>query len=292
MIKDKHIPDLINKYSAYCPEGTTVIPGYISPNPGIYLLHVKFIPEKGEDLPEILILQGLAAVVENIRDLLFALTSHFIVHLLETREKKTSRVPAAAKFSVEEIARDIARGADMIFDDHQAYIMMGFSLGATSGAHSVTMIRNKPLRLIMIEPMATFDFPPLIRFLARYFFWLYYLIKPFLKLYMKKHRVDLKEDYELYVINCRILDSASPRKISAAVWAISSYNITKVLKAIDVPVVVIGASRDIFHSHNQAKMIAAGIRESVFIEMHNNKRTHSAEVSEWLLGHLRASSWK
>ena len=277
-------------YTGFCAPGTAITPGYLSLESGVSLLYINFIPEKNEGLPEILFLSGLAAVMENFRELLQALTSKFVVHFLETREKRSSHIFWGARFGVKEIAGDIALAADKIFSNGQPYLIIGFSLGATSGAEAIPAIKNKPLRLVMAEPSATFRFPPLIRFLASYFVFLYYPLKPLLKWYMRNYRINLREDYEMYLINCRILDSASPEKISATVREISSYNISLILPLVDVPVIVIGASKDTFHSHNEARQIAAGLKNALFVEMETNKRTHSAEVSEWLVNHLRNSS--
>lgn len=286
MIKDRHNPALINKYSAYCPEGTTIIPGMITLRNGVSLLWIRFMPSGAEGLPEILFLPGLASIIENFKEILKVLTRRFTVHYVETREKKSSVVPRGAGFGVGEIASDLSLVIKNIFPCDKRYMILGYSLGATSSAEAIPLLNNKPLKLILIEPNSRFNFPPVILFLARYFVFMYHPLRPFIKWYMKKYHINIEEDYEMYLINSRAIDAASPRKVAAAVRAISEYDISSVLPKIDVPVVIIGASKDIFHSHDQAKQIFSAIRDCTFVEMENNKRTHSQEVADWIMSNL------
>jgi homoserine acetyltransferase len=106
---------------------------------------------------------------------------------------------------------------------------------------------------------------------------------------MKKFHINAEGDYEMYEINARILDQADPRKLAATVIAVAKYEIWNDLKLVDMPVMVIGVSKDKFHSHDEASNIAAAIAGSSYIDIATNRRSHSAEaaslISEFCTAH-------
>lgn len=271
-------------YSKHCTEGTPFsVERILLPN-GIDLKSVTFTPaiQKGH-LPVIFV-PGMASVMENFSGTLIALTRDFVVHFIETREKASSILPEKTGFDVAGIASDIAGAVDHYNFDPGEYILLTYSLGATAAAESFnSIIRNKPRLLVMIEPSGTFRIPKIGIFIASYFVWTYRLIKPLIKLYIKKFLVNTKEDYYMNLISIHVIDAADPRKLGATILAISRYKIWSALEKIDVPTVVIGASRDTFHSLDEAMEISSHIKGSTYIDMVTNKRTHSDEVVDCII---------
>ena len=275
--------------SEFCAEGTTYEASYILLSNNIRLRKITFTPELQGQLPEILFLPGLASIIENFRDLMKALTKNFKVHYLESREKKSSIVPDGSSFAIPDHALDIAEAAYLLFGDHRKFIIIGFSFGASTAAEAMPLMKNKPVKLILTEPVATFRFPELILFLARYLVPFYRILKPVVKWRMRRGHINMAEDYEMYVINSRTIDNASPQKLSSVVLAIADYNMENDPPKIDVPTVIICASKDKFHSYDEALRIAAGIKGCTCVDMGTNKRTHGAELADWLVNHLETS---
>ena len=267
-------------FSKYCSPSSTISIELIDANSGVSLHVITFSPARKSDLPPVVLLPGLASVIENFQGTLIALTEKHTVYFLETREKGTSRISAKVGFTVPDLASDIPAVIEKLKLENDSYILAGYSLGASVIAVAISGIKPKPKAVVLIEPSATFQWPWWIPILARFAVPIYGLVKPFIKWYMKTFRINTKEDYEMYEINARILDQAEPRKLAATVIAVRQFKVWEYLKSIDIPCLVIGVSQDKFHSHDEASKVAEGIQGSTYIDLMNNKRSHSAEVAK------------
>jgi pimeloyl-ACP methyl ester carboxylesterase len=255
---------------------------------GIELNTVKFVPERESKYPPLVFFPGFASVIENFRGTMTALTEHFVVHYVETREKPTSLVPVSTDFNVVDIASDIAGAVERSEVSEGNYILLGYSLGATAAAESFnSSLRIKPSLLVLIEPSGEFRVPAFGLFVAKYLPWTFYLIKPLIKFYIKTFRVNTREDYEMYVIIRRIIDGADPKKLIPTLIGMAKYTIWEALKRIEVPVLVIGASHDTFHNLDDAKEISSLIKNAAYTDLVTNKRSHSPEVCDLLINYLK-----
>jgi hypothetical protein len=90
--------------------------------------------------------------------------------------------------------------------------------------------------------------------------------------------IDIKSDEEMYLINCRNLDTAEPVRLGLAVRQLSRYRMNGCLEQISVPALVVVTSKDPFHSHGGGKEIANLISGAQCLDMEDNKRTHSTEA--------------
>jgi pimeloyl-ACP methyl ester carboxylesterase len=274
-------------YRNHCAPGTRFENRRIFLDNGIELNSVKFIPEKDSKYPPVVFFPGFASVIENFRGTMIALTEHFVVQYVETREKPTSTVKKNTTFDVKDIASDISGAIEWSDIREGTYILLGYSLGATAAAESfVSVLKSKPLLLVMVEPSCEFRVPPFGLFVANYFPWTFYLIKPIIKFYIKTFRVNTKDDYEMYLIIRRIIDGADPKKLIPTLIGMARYSIWEALKKIEVPVLVIGASQDTFHNLDDAKEISSLIKSATYIDLVTNKRSHSPEVCDLLINYL------
>jgi len=265
-------------YSDFCHKGAAWLVEYTALPTGVELLTVIFTPPEPLDAPPVIFIPGLASVIENFRETVIELTRHHTVYYLETREKKSARITGKHRFTVEDVTSDIVHFAGMTFPAGAAYFMAGYSLGATAIAEAFPLLGNKPRMIVLIEPNSSFPFQGWLLFLARAARVIYYPLKPFLKWYMRRFRINLAEDYEMYRINCRILDSAEPARIGAAIRDLSPYRMNGCLREISSPALVVVASKDKFHSHDEGMEIAQQIKGAVYTDLVDNKRTHSAEM--------------
>jgi len=265
-------------YSDFCHAGATYEVNYYALPTGVELLTVIFTPPEPADAPPVIFVPGLASVIENFRETVIELTRHHTVYYIETREKKSALINKGHRFTVEEVTSDLVHFAGQTFPEGSRYVMAGYSLGATAIAEAFALLRNKPERIVLIEPNSSFPFQGWLLFLARAAGVIYYPVKPILKWYMRRFRINLAEDYEMYRINCRILDSAEPVRTGRAIRDLSKYRMTGCLGEISVPALVVVASKDRFHSHDEGTDIARQIRDAGYMDLVDNRRTHSAEM--------------
>lgn len=265
-------------FSEYCYYGTEYAAEYIALPTGVSLLIVTFTPQVTGNSKTIVFIPGLASVMDNFKETVIELTRHHKVIYIETREKKSARININHRFTVDEITADIIHFADQRFGTGASYVMAGYSLGATVIAEAYVRLKHKPDRIILIEPNSTFKFPGWLAMLARFSGIIYNPLKPFLKWYMRRFRINLKEDYEMYLINCRILDAAEPVRLGRTIRALRPYVMGDCLEAVSIPAMVVVASKDMFHSHGEGSDISERIRNCMKLDMEDNKQTHSAEM--------------
>jgi pimeloyl-ACP methyl ester carboxylesterase len=265
-------------YSDFCHAGASYEVKYSALPTGVELLTVKFTPPEPDDAPPVIFIPGLASVIENFRETVIELTRNHTVYYLETREKKSAVISSSHRFTVTEVASDLVHFVGQTFPGGSRYVMAGYSLGATAIAEAYPLLKNKPERIVLIEPNISFQFQGWLLFMARAASVTYYPVKPILKWYMRRFRINLAEDYEMYRINCRILDSAEPVRTGRAIRDLSTYRMTGCLREISVPALVVVASKDKFHSHDEGMKISRQITGSGYIDLIDNRRTHSAEM--------------
>lgn len=265
-------------YSYFCHSGASFEVKYSALPTGVELLTVRFTPPEPADVPPVIFIPGLASVIENFRETIIELTRSHTVYYIETREKKSAIISSNHRFTVAEVASDLVHFADQTFPVGSPYFMAGYSLGATAIAEAFPSLKNKPEKIILIEPNSSFPFQGWLLFLARAARWIYSPVKPLLKWYLRHFRINLAEDYEMYRINCRILDSAEPVRTGRAIRDLSAYRMSWCLQKISAPTLVVVASRDRFHSHDDGMEIARQITGAGYIDLVDNRRTHSAEM--------------
>lgn len=281
----KHV-SMKTDYTEFCHEGAGCRVEYTLLPAGVELMTVIFTPPEPVDAPPLIFIPGLASVIENFRETIIELTRHHTVYYLETREKKSAMISRKHRFTVKDITSDIVCFTDLKFPAGSRYVMAGYSLGATAIAEAVQLLKNKPESIILIEPNISFPFQGWLLFLARAARILYYPLKPFLKWYLRRFRINMAEDYEMYRINCRILDSAEPVRLGAAIRDLSGYMMSGCLPEISLPALVVVASRDRFHSHDEGTEIARQIKGAGYIDLVDNRRTHSAEMGRIINGFI------
>jgi len=283
----KHLESPVDRdYSPFCHERASYRAEYVTLPTGVELLTVSFSPPEPFESPVILFVPGFVSLLENFRDTLVELTRNHTVIYLETREKSTAKINPGHRFSVDEITSDIVYFAEERIPAGMRYIMVGYSLGSTVIAEAFPSLRRKPEGVILFEPNSSFPFNGIALFLARLAKYLYRPVVPFVKWYLRTFIIDLKTDEEMYLINCRNLDTAEPARLGLAVRELSRYNMGGCLEQITVPALVIVASKDRFHSHGEGTGIAARIPGAKCIDMEDNKRTHSPEAGREISGFI------
>jgi pimeloyl-ACP methyl ester carboxylesterase len=265
-------------YSDFCDRGATWKEEYVSLPTGVKLLSVIFTPPEPAAAPAIIFIPGFVSLIENFRETLVELTRTHTVFYVETREKSTAGITPDHRFSVDEITSDIVHYAELVIPEGSGFVMAGWSLGATAIAEAFPRLQLKPEAVLLIEPNSSFPFRGMALFFARLAKYIYRPVVPFVKWYMRNFLIDIKTDEEMYLINCRNLDTAEPARLGMAVRQLSRYRMAGCLEQISVPALVVLTSKDRFHSHGEGTEISARIPDAQCLDMEDNKRTHSAEM--------------
>jgi len=279
-----HCFDMVKKnskfnFSAYCAPRATWIVELVKINADVSLRVVTFTPSVNDNLPPIVLIPGLAGVIDSFKDLLVELTSTHTVYYVETREKGSAKITSPVGFTVADIAADIPVAIQALGLADKDYIMICYSLAASGTAVLLANKMLKPKLAVLVQPSASFPWPRWLLGLTWVGVPLYGVIKPFVKWYMRNFTIDINDDREIYEINCRNLDQANPKRLAATVRAMARFSIWEYLPKVEANCLVIGASKDSFHSHNEALNISKAIRGCRYIDLFDSRRSHSKEIA-------------
>jgi pimeloyl-ACP methyl ester carboxylesterase len=262
----------------FAAKGTVCSSNHIPLSTGVSLLVTTFNPVNPGKFPPVVFIPGLLSGMENFRPVLQELTRDFRVSYIETREKRTSICSRDADFSIPVLASDVTEVIAGLGLIDREYILLGYSMGASVIMEGFRRLGRKPAALVVIVPTTEFRFPGWSLKLAKVAAPFYGLLKPFLKWYIRHFHVNVKEDIEMHRIQVRILDAADPRKLCAIIPAIASYKVWDRVSFIDIPLLVIGASKDSLHNHGDALRLSSVARDSRFVDLETNERNHGGEV--------------
>jgi pimeloyl-ACP methyl ester carboxylesterase len=267
----------------YCAPGTKFNEQMISVSDNVSLRVITFSPAKPTNKPTVLFIPGWISLMKGWKIVLKEMTKDFNIIYAETREKITSQVTGKAEFSVEAIAEDIIKLVDIYKLEKDKYIIFGSSLGGTSILETYQELQPKPLCFALLGPNAEYRVP-WWGMIIIHLFWTrsYIVLKPFLKWYLRNFRLDIESDKAQYDKYCNALDAADPKKLKPAAKALASYKVWGILKDIDLPVLIIGASKDLLHEPQNLIQMDKMLPNSVFLDMETNTFAHGPEMVDEL----------
>jgi len=259
-----------------CAPGTNVKEEKITVSPQVKLRIFTFTPEKENNKPAVLFVAGWITLIKAWENVLREMTKDFQVFYVETREKISSQVAGKAGYGVEEIGQDLVTLVDHFNLKEKNFILFGSSLGATSILESCLYLKEKPLCLVLIGPNAVFRVPRFGKVIIR-IFWprMYLILKPFIKWYLKNFRLDVKSDYAQYEKYCANIDAADPWKLRKGAISLSKYEVWGYIKKIDVPALIVGASKDTLHTPENLYKMVDMMPKSTYLDLETNKKSHS-----------------
>lgn len=269
----------IDNLAEYCAPGTKFYEEMVSVSDNVSLRVIHFTPVKKSNLPTVLFIPGWISLMKGWKIVLNEMTKDFNVIYAETREKITSEVKGKAEFSVEAIAEDIVKLTEIYKLEKDKYIIFGSSLGGTAILETYHNLKNLPLCFALLGPNAEYRTPWWGKILIR-IVWpkLINSLKPFVKWYLGKFRLDLEVDRAQYEKYCNALDAADPRKLKPAARSLSKYKIWGILKDIKLPVLIVGASKDLLHEPQNIIDMDKMLPNSTFLDMETNTLAHGPEM--------------
>lgn len=267
--------------SEFCAKGSKVIVEMIPVNKNVTLKVTTFTSASKNKNPEIVFVAGWVSLIDGWQKVLREMTKNYTVYYVETREKNTSKVEGKVGFTIDELGNDLHNVIKHFELKDRQYILFGSSLGATTILNSCMDFVLKPMALALVGPNAYFRIPRFGKVLIRSFYPpLYLWFKPYVKWYLKNFRLDVKSDYEQYKKYCGALDAADPWKLKNAAISFFNYSVWNKLPMIDIPALIIGASKDELHEPVNLQKIVSEMKTAVYLDMETNKNTHSEEVVE------------
>lgn len=263
----------------FCAEGVSVRDEMIDVSKNVSLRVIAFTTHQKTSNPSVVFVAGWVSQITAWQEVLLEMTREFNVFYLETREKISSRVKGRADFGIKEMGQDVIKLIKHLDLKNGEYILFGSSLGATTILDSCRLLPADPLFLVLIGPNAEFRVPKTWIFLITVFYPpMYTLIKPVVKWYLKNFRLNVKHDYAQYQKYSTALDSADPRKLKKAALALAKYKIWGFLEHVQYPALIIGASKDKLHEPENLKKIVRSLKNSTYVDLETNNRTHTKEV--------------
>jgi len=278
LVKTKTRVDNDNAYPDCCWPGTRCSEHWHNVSENVALKVVTFTPPGGSQHHPIVFISGLASVIEGFKGTLIELTRDFTIHYVDTREKSVSRITGPAWFDMEAFSSDLSALVSLLGLENGKYYLFGYSIGATMIVDSYRHLSSKPGCALLLEPNATFNYPKIALAVMRLNLPLFYFMKPLAKWYIWQFRINRKEDREMYLISARSLDNADPVRLRKTALGIVSYKIWDKLEFLTCPTLMVGTSKDHFHSHADVKRMIDNLKNCTYVDLENNRRTHSAEL--------------
>ena len=266
-------------FNTYCYPGTRYSERMFDLDDQVSLRVISFEPSTASHNIPIVMVVGLSTMIESFRDILVELTKDFPVHYIETREKKSAKIKGRISFDVQAFGMDVVKIVSMLGVEANNYVLMGYSLGATAIADCHEYIESKPKCLLLMEPTPAFHYPKWSLRLIRFAVPLYFILKPAAKWYLRRFRINTKEDMEMYLISSRALDNADPLKLKNTILAIAGYSVWQRLETIECPALIVATSKDGLHDHEDIIRMTNGIKYAKYLDLETNKRTHDAEMA-------------
>lgn len=276
----------LSELKTYCAPGAQVETFSISPNPGINLQVHRFSPPEPRPLT-IFFIPGWISRMSGWKLVLREMTAIWPVIYLETREKNSAEAAPDASFGAQAIASDLRNVARELKLIPENTVWFGSSLGATAIMEAMAELEEQPLALALIGPNAEFRIPLWGRALIACFPpRLYFLMKPFVKWYLRTFRLDVANDRRQYEKYCAALDDADPVRLKRGARELARYTVWHRLSEIECPVLVFGGSQDILHEPKNLQLMEKLLPDGQYIDMGTNSATHSAAMVQHLVEFL------
>lgn len=261
-----------------CYPGTCYSEDWFGVSETVALRVVTFSPPGGSKYHPIVFLPGLASIMVGFRETLIELTRDFTVYYVDTREKSSARIIGQARFDIGAFSSDLCALTGMLGLEDGKYSLFGYSIGATVAIDSFHLLKAKPDFVLLLEPNATFNYPGIALAIMRLNLPLFHFFKPLAKGYIWLFRINRKDDRDMYRISAQSLDHANPVRLRKTALGIADYAIWEKLPFLTCPVLMVGTSKDHFHDHDEVQRMITGLSDCTYIDLENNRRTHSAEL--------------
>jgi pimeloyl-ACP methyl ester carboxylesterase len=257
---------------------------WITMSDGVELRVMSWDPVSPLSAEPMMFVAGWVSVIEGWRPLLEVLIPRRPLHYIETREKRSARIPKTAmrptSFSVARLGEDLTTIADAVGIEPGRSVWFGSSMGANAILEAAKHDRLAARGAFLVGPNAEFRFPwwgkPIVHLPAA----AYRPAKRFALWYIRNFRVDARAEPDQMKRYVRTLNAADPVRLKLSARAVLDYSVWPDLATVSAPVAIAYASSDKLHGEDEAKAIASGIPSGRAVRCPSNTYMHQAGVAK------------
>jgi len=250
---------------------------------GVRLRMLRWWPRAPGGAEPLLLVAGWVSVVEGWVPLLRELVRERPVAYLETREKRSADLAPGRltpeAFTMDRLARDIVEAAGATGFDSARTVVLASSMGANAVLEALKDDRLCARAAFLVGPNASFRFPWWGRIAVRMPPSCIRRAIPFALWYLRRFRVNVRDDPEQMRRYERTLRAADPARLRASAIAILDYEVWPRLDTVRTPVAVGYAAGDTLHGPDEVRRIVAALPRGTAVECPSNSYMHSAAVA-------------
>jgi len=227
---------------------------------------------------------GWNTVVSGWDGVLLEAMKDFDVVYIETREKGSSRVGKKAKFDIDRFSTDIQEIMEELKINQKKMILLSSSFGTLNTAHGIAYKKYEPFLNYLVGPVHKFVMPKGSRvymYILPDFFLT--VTRPFWKWWLRTFKSENPEQAAKYI---RALEEADIKKWRPTGYAYAWHDFIDMFDEIEIRNFVIGMEKDKMHARDTSMKIHERLKNSTYIDLETNKKTHSAEMIEVIRGHI------
>ncbi len=255
---------------------------YVRVSDGTELRILAWKPEPAVAKAPLVFLAGWVSVLAGWADLLRVLTQQRPVFYIESREKRSARIPrerlGKTCFTIPRLADDLLAVVDQLDLDLSETVFFGSSMGSNAILEALKHGRLKARGAFLVGPNGEFRFPWWGKILIRFPAIGYHPVKYVVLWYLRHFRVAAKQEPEQMQRYERTLREAHPVRIKLSAQAVQGSKIWHGLETIEVPVAIAWAPSDTLHGADDGKRIADLLPAGRSIRCLSNRHTHGPAI--------------
>ncbi|MEM1168200.1 MAG: alpha/beta hydrolase [Cyanobacteria bacterium P01_H01_bin.35] len=232
----------------------------------------------------IIFVSGWASTYYTWRYVIPELSELFRVFYFESREKATAKVDNNASFYMSDMKDDLVSFINCNFSD-KPFVLIGSSLGATTILESWHSFENKPEKIVLITPNIKMPFPSILSIAFFIPDLIVEVLRPIIFAYVnaRKQKLDKKQVAGMN----EVINRGNLPRIKSSIKDLWNYNFNlKLLTTINTPCLLITASEDRVHSHQDSQIILSKLPNSEYVNLKTFSTTHSQTIvsilKEWI----------
>lgn len=256
---------------------------YIEVDENVQIKVYFFRPESKKGSQTLFFIPGWTSTIYSWRYFLPKVTKIHPVIYIETREKRSSKVPNKCSYSVSKISNDIVTLVSSLVTDDESFSLIGSSLGATTILEALTNSNLSPLSISLILPNQHFDVPSYAYLLNQIPNSFFGIIKKVIKWYMLRFKIS-RDDTVHQISFLRSLNKVDGSKLVKSALAFKRYQMDKgAVSKITIRALIIGASKDPLHNHNDIVELSRIIPNCEFVDLESFHKSHSSIAADRIL---------
>jgi hypothetical protein len=261
--------------------GSTLQTHRIQTETSVNLQINEFSPAMYNGNLPIIFVSGLSTIMESFGHVIRNLTKDYPLYFIETREHPSSILGEDEKYDIESNGNDLVAIVEELDLQDKMYILMGYSFGVTIITDAYTKLKTKPFKIIFLEPTPEFHYP-------KWTVWILEktknhqieYLKTVAKWYMRNFVINKKGDPEMVRISATAINNCDQKKLKKTAIAIAPYQGWDKPENIDCQVLILAASLDTMHMHEETMRLQSLLRDCRYVDMVTNEKSHSNEAAE------------